>query len=150
MRIKNLILLFFLVISVSPLTDVSAQKRDDPAKDTVVVSRETLNECGKALDELEAQDKLIASMDAEIKLLKERIELEKERMELHRQIAESRTKQAESLTEANNALKEALSAKDKVIENKDKEIEVLKKKKPSLLKTIQTIAVGVGIGLILK
>lgn len=93
---------------------------------------------------------MIASQDAEIKLLKERLELEKERVALLRQIADLRAKQSESLTEANNALKEALSFKESVIANKDKEIQILKKKKPNLGTILKLVALGVSIGFILK
>lgn len=147
MKRKNLILLsLFIAVLALPIT-VFTQSEDSKI---VTVKQSVLNDCGKTLGELEAQDKLIESQTAEIKLLQDRLQLEKDRFDLQRQISESAVRQSEAMTEANKALRDAITAKDSIIENNNKQIEILKNKKPSLMKRILDVAAGVGIGLILK
>lgn len=150
-KLKNLILFAMISIACVCLArQTPAQTSSSDGSASVTVKQSVINDCAKALDELAVLDKLTASQEAEIKLLKERVELEKEKAALMREIADARSRQAESLTEANKALRDALAAKEKVIENKDKEIEILRKKKPSVLKIIRTVAVGVAIGALLR
>jgi multidrug resistance efflux pump len=135
---------------LTPQISAQSNSKNDSAPDTVVVKKATIDQCGKALDELTVYDKLLESKEAEIKLLQERLQLEKEKFDLVRQVSDARANQAASLSEANTALKEAIAAKESIIANKDKEIEILKKKKTSVLTIIKTVGVGIGIGLILK
>jgi chromosome segregation ATPase len=153
LNLKNLILfvtIFAVLASASPETRAQTSSKEGSAKDTVVISKQLLDNANKALDELEVSDRLIASQESELKLLRERLELEKEKAALLGQIAESAKRESESLREANNALREALAAKDEQIKNDQKQIEILKNKKPAVLKRILDVAAGVGIGLILK
>ncbi len=93
---------------------------------------------------------MLEAKETEIKLLNERLQTEKEKFALAQQLADARKNQADSNGQAINALKEAIAAKDALVLNKEKEIAILKKKKTSVLTIIKTIAVGIGIGLILK
>lgn len=120
---------------------------------TVTVNQTTLNDCSKAFDELEKQDELVISQDAEIKLLNERLESEKEKKSIALELAESRRREAQSEREAKEAKSdviaakdETIAAKDKQIENKDKEIEILKKRKISPIEKAKYIGLGFLIG----
>ncbi|MGH9960363.1 MAG: hypothetical protein ACREBC_25110 [Pyrinomonadaceae bacterium] len=66
------------------------------------------------------------------------------------ELAESRKRQADLLLTATTSAKEAIAAKDEVIANKDREIELLKKRKTPILTIIKAVAIGIGVGLILK
>lgn len=116
----------------------------------MIVKRSVVENAGKALDELEAYDKLLAAKDAELKAISDRLETEKQKSQLLVELAASRQNEANALFSANKSLTEALNTKNEALNAKDKEITILKKRKPSLLKTIQLIAAGVGIALILK
>ena len=149
-NLKNLMICAAIFAACALLPrQTSAQKPSNDGSKTVTVSQTLLNDCSKALDELEVYDKLVESKDAEIRLLQERVQLEREKFDLMRQLAEARTKQSESLTEANNALKEAIAAKDVQLQNKDKQIELLKKKKVGFLTILKAIAAGVAVGFLL-
>lgn len=116
----------------------------------MIVKRSVVENAGKALDELEAYDKLLAAKEAELKAVSDRLETEKQKSQLLAELAASRSNEANAIISANKSLTEALNAKNEALNAKDKEISILKKKKPSFLKTIQLVAAGVGLALILK
>lgn len=128
----------------------SAQTSSSSDSKLVTVKQETLDLASKALDELEVQDKLVASQERELSLISDRLEAEKQKTTLLAELAASRTKEAESYKAAADSAKEAIAAKDQIIANKDKEVELLKKKKPSVLSIVRNVMIGVGIGMVLK
>lgn len=128
----------------------SAQTSSSSDSKLVTVKQETLDLANKALDELEVLDKLVAAQEAQLKLIDDRIALEKQRADLLAELAASRGRENESLQKAIDSAKEAIALKNQIIVNKDKEIELLKNKKPSLLSRIRDVAVGVGLGMILR
>jgi hypothetical protein len=81
--------------------------------------------------------------------LEDRLATEKQKSQLALELSDARKLQAESYKTAAGSASEAIAAKDKIIENKDKEIEILKKKKPSLIKRLGDVMIGVTLGGIL-
>lgn len=142
-----IILTGFAQINLSAQTPATSKKDSK----TVTVHQTLIDNCAKVLDENEAQDKLIASQDEQIKLLNERLSTEKEKSAILAELSDSRKKQAESLAEANNSLHTAIAAQEAIILNKDKEIVLLKKiSKPNLITKAKYIGIGVFIGTILS
>jgi hypothetical protein len=147
---KLLLLAAILTAFVLFSPSAQAQTSSTDGSKLVTVKQETLNLANKALDELELQDRLIAAQDEQLRLTNERLETEKKTSAIALDLADSRKREAEALRAAVVAAKDAIAAKDSIIANKDKEIEILKKKKPSFLTIVKTVAVGIGIGMILR
>lgn len=116
----------------------------------VTVKQETLDLANKALDELELQDKVITAQDKLITALNDRLSTEKEKSALALELAEARKREAEAQRIAAGSAVEAIAAKDKIIANKDEQIEILKKKKPSILKRIGDVMLGVAAASLIR
>lgn len=102
------------------------------------------------MSELEKSEKLIESLDNEIKLLQERISTEKEKNEILVELSDARKKEAEFYKESLESSKAIIEIKDEQIENNEKAIELLKKRKTSIIEKSKFFGLGVLVGIGVK
>lgn len=109
-----------------------------------------INACAAAADDLKKSQILINVLESQNKLLSERLETEKRATAVLTELNDTRRAETTALRGVIEAKNQTIAAKDAVIAKQDQLVGELKKKKPSLLKRIGTIALGVAIGVALR
>ena len=113
-------------------------------------SEKLLSACNAVADELRASRILTDALETENAALRSRLETERSATRLLTELNDTRRRESEALKETVNAKNETIAAKDTAIAAQDRLIEHLKTKKRSVWSRIADIAIGAGIGLILK
>lgn len=123
---------------------------EDATRNSELRTRNLINACAAAVDDL-AKTRLLAEvLEQENKLLNERLETEKYRVTLLSELNATRSSESEALRAAIAAKNETIAAKDIVIARQDKLADALKHKKTSPWKRIGDILLGAAVFAILK
>ena len=106
--------------------------------------------CNSSVDELKASRILIDALETENTALRSRLETERTASKLLTELNETRRAESEALKATVTAKNETIAAKDAAIAAQDNVIGSLKTKKRSVWSRIADIAIGAGIGILLK
>jgi chromosome segregation ATPase len=126
------------------------RKEISKAPGSQIETRNLLNACAAAAEDLKATRQLVTALEDENAALERRLEVETETTALLTELNETRKSETENLRETVAAKNETIAAKDAVIASQDRLIETLKKKKSSPWKRLGDVLIGVGILAILK
>ena len=100
--------------------------------------------------ELEKTRILVTSLENENRALGERLETEKRTTTILTELNNTRKGESEALKATVAAKNETISAKDVAIASQDKVVAALKKQRPSALRRLGDILIGVAAAIILR
>lgn len=156
-NLRKLPLLFAMLAAMSsafaaqdkPTQTSNNSASNSPPSATAVKKSDAISACSNAVADLKATRKLVDSLDAENKQLRDRLVTEQQLTATLTELNTTRKSENEALRTAIAAKDETILAKNSAIDSQANLIDSLKRKKPSFLGRIGDVLAGAAAALIL-